>query len=226
MLTIILAAGKSTRFAAEGYTKPKYLLETPTGESIMERQVETLRDAGHKVLFVGRHEDKSAVGHAMINILSQRQEPFEFTHTWLDMSPEGPLGTAWEVRSWWARKEPVVFIYCDIIFDKRLLDSFFHVIDGYHPESAIIGFESNQDRYTRIPDTDWAASGIFYFEDGEKLMNKMRWADKGEFNGLPDMVYSYENNASILDNSVVDVGIPNDYRNWMAENGKPVPPWR
>lgn len=226
MLAIILAVGKSTRFAAEGYTKPKYLLETPTGETIMERQIKTLESAGHQVMFVGRHADKPQVANVMVRILMKDKSPFEFTHQWLDVDTAGPLATAWEIRSWFHRKQPVIFVYCDTIFDKATLDSFEHVIDGYGPEAAIIGFESNQDRYTRIPGTDWAAGGIFYFADGEKLIEKIRWAEKGEFNGLPDMVYSFDNNASVLDNSIVDVGIPQDYRNWMAENGKPVEPWR
>lgn len=226
MRAIILAAGQSKRFSEAGFPLPKYLLHTPDGRTVIETIVDNLTKAGHDdIVFIGREEDKKAMRGTVLKILNTSKEPLKFSFDWLSRKEQaaGPLGTAWAARAWMDNPFPVLLHYCDVLADAPTLAEFEFSANTH--EAALVVFESEDARFTRVPDSELCASGIFYFKRASDFIRRTRFAPKGTTNGIPDIVYGYEDWFAFLSHEIVDLGVPQDYRNWMAANGKPLKPW-
>lgn len=221
MRTIILAAGRSERFAKAGFPKPKSLLPMPDGRTLLEWQVDTL-DAKH-IYIIGLRQDVPALLSTIKKIISRLPNGYNFRGIWLDEKTAGPLDTIWKARSWIEHHEDFLFVYCDILpLECFQLNPFTYKKNS--DDARMVVFESSDERFTDAEMVGFKESGIFWFRNGNDVISKMRWAKRGEYNGLPDIFGSFENKLEVAwgNSCFADLGVPNDYRNWMAEQGAPL----
>jgi len=239
--TIILAAGRSERFAAAGFAKPKSLLPMPDGRTLLEWQVES-QSAKHTYI-VALNEDKKAFLPTVLKISSRLPKGRSFSGLWLKEQTMGPLDTLWNIRSWLESNEDFLFMYSDILITVPEKATYSHPMDFHlgrfsdpdlhKTDARIVIFESDDARYTSSSILKgYKQGGIFWFRSGADVVEAMRWRPREELNGLPDIFQIINNRKSKdiiiagqipwADSLFVDLGTPQDYRNWMAEQGAPL----
>ena len=215
ILTIILAAGKSKRFSEAGFPKPKTLLPMPSGKTLLEEVVHSLDP--EDLLFVGEKSHTKAMFGTIRKLLFSDLNYFR--HVWIHET-DGPLATAWEIRSWLDHPKEILISYCDILLDPGITHDFVRSMRDMDMDAGIVGFDSPQDRFTTVKDSSLKASGVFYFKSGRDLIRRMRFRKKQETNGLPEMVYLYEKWGLFDASSVLaDLGTPTDYKYWAGKRG-------
>lgn len=220
MLTIILAAGESKRFAQAGYPHPKPLLPMPDGKTLLEWQI--LRAPSEDLLFVARKSDMDELYGKVINTLRHPDSPEQLRHRWIRES-KGPLDTLWQCRSSLERNTEILIMYCDIVPGKDFLRDFIIYMRAFDFPAGLVSFDSVSKRFTHVPGTNQKCSGIFYFKNGMSVVNKIRFMPKEELNGIPDIVYKFDGwSYYSADDNITDIGVPNDYFYWMAEQKSPV----
>jgi hypothetical protein len=203
MKSIILAAGQSQRFAEAGCPFPKALLPTPDGKYLIEWVIERL--------------PKSEITVVVYEGFDKRIYPAVYPYSVLEVPPAvGPLQTLYHARKL-LDAQSVLITYCDNLIDFR---AFYEKSLGMDASMEL--FASREKRFTYFKGN--AEGGVFYFKYGAELRRRMKPPFLPE-DGIAKMVKTYEKKSFIFSNDHLDLGIPRDYKRWMAENGKPVSEW-
>lgn len=203
MISLILAAGNGTRFAAYPYPKP--LLPMPDGRPLIAWACDRL-PAGERVI-VMREQDQAAlapwIGAAECIALAR--------------VTNGPLASAWAARD--VLYGELLILYCDVVLD---CVAFVRAARRCSAPYACVTFTSNDPRYgywngrqvvEKQAVSTRAVSGAFYFRDAAVLLDRAApFADTSA--GIPslldDQTFCYH------DDGVIDVGTPADYEAFIG----------
>lgn len=220
MLIVILAAGRSRRFSEAGFTKPKCLLPAPDGTPLLSYQIDRLN--GDNLLVVGRKEDKPSISTVLLLARMMPNAPRRFKSAWIDEQP-GPLASLWAVKKYLDVPDNVFVAYCDVMPGLRTIGNF--LSSAHNVDALQLALKTDNPRFTQIGD-GLVDGGLFWFRTGHHLVELMSQGERGEFNGLPDIVRATKRHAYVLDSESVDLGVPSEYRMWMAREGAPIEEWK
>jgi len=185
MNIIIPMAGWGTRLRPHTLTVPKPLIKV-AGKTVTERLIdEIIRSAGiqpEQIVFIIKPEFGPAVEQMLQNIAAQYNVPARIVYQ------KEALGTAHAVYMAKDYLEGPVFIaYADTLFkgDIRLdpqADAVIFVKKVSHPEQfGVVQLDDNGDKIIRFVEkpkefvSDLAIIGIYYFKNGEKLRDEIRY---------------------------------------------------
>lgn len=222
MQTIILSAGRSSRFKEDGFPFQKCMLPMPDGRTLLEWQIDYLRP--EKLLFISREEYRTPE----IGLLKKiRLTMPNVTTVWLQHKTRGPLDGLWHARNFIAKDEELLIAYNDELVAPELLDEMLVKARRYRYQAAIVAFLTDNPRFTPVPHSDLFAGCTYYMASSTDFLSKVRKAEKGEMNGVPDIVYQYRHRLyyQIPEGKIIELGTAREYRWWMAEQGKPVEEW-
>lgn len=220
-LTVFLAGGQSKRFAAAGWVKHKSLLPMPDNRVLLEWSFENIPT--QEVLFVALKEYGASLMPKIYNIHRQNKSIEEIKHAWIKKATSSPLETLWSLRSFLDYEREILIHFCDVITPPDLLEWFLVTAQGSEGNSALIGTEYAGERLTLVKDYDLADCGIYWFRHGNDLVDAMeRERKRLEKPAIYDLVYSLKNWGVYATPEVVDLGVPEEYFNWMAEQGTPM----
>lgn len=222
MQTIILSAGKSTRFKEEGFPYQKCMLPMPDGRTLLEWQVDYLRP--EKLLYISRHEYRNdeiglikKLGYSLANI----------TSVWLQKNTKGALDGLWEARKYIEKDEELLISYNDELVAPEEIDEMVRKCRRDNYRAAIVAFITENPRFTEVPNSDLFAGCTYYFANGGDFLKKVRSNKKFEDNGCPDIVYRYRHRLyyQVHPDKIAELGTAREYRLWMGKQGHPVEEW-
>lgn len=224
MRTVILAAGKSERFARAGFPKHKLLLPMPDGHTLLEWVVRAYDQDDYLLLL--REEHLNSLKGTIARILARDMRDKSFVVARTNKETHGPLDTLWKFKEWLNHPHPFLLVYCDILpFSPAKVERLIGV-GSDNADMRMVVFPSEDERFTDASKPGMKESGIFWVRSGTQLVNAMRYMKREDINGLPDVfaVYSDDKRAEYVfeGDEIVDLGVPRDYRSWMAEQGRPV----
>lgn len=222
MQTIILSAGNSTRVKESGFQYQKCMLPMPDGRTLLEWQVEWLNPT--KLLYISREAYKQQESGLIRKIgLTQNN----FIHVWLQHRTKGPLDGLWHARNYIEKNEELLISYNDELVAPEMITEMVEKCRKYKFQSAIVAFITDNPRFTDVPRSDLSAGCTYYFASGRSFIEKMRSADKGPQNGVPDIVYSYKHRLyhHVPSDKIIELGTAQEYAWWMAQQGDPVENW-
>lgn len=203
MISLILAAGNGTRFAAYSYAKP--LLPMPDGRPLISWACDRL-PAGDRIVVV-RGQDKAALS------------------PWLGASEcitlpsvtPGPLASAWAARDYLYGE--LLILYCDVVLD---CITFVRAARRSTAPYACVTFTSDDPRYgywdgkgvaeKEVVSTH-AVSGAFYFRDAAVFLERAAPFISSPA-GIPALLDG--NTFCHQDDEVIDVGTPADYEAFLV----------
>jgi len=222
MQTIILSAGKSSRVKEEGFPYQKCMLPMPDGKTMLEWQVKWLRP--EKLLYISREEYHSTEAGLIKKL---RMTIPNFTSVWIQHRTRGPLDGLWQARNFILKDEELLIVYNDELIAPEVLDEMIERSRRYNYPAAIAAFLTQNTRFTDVPGSDLSAGCTYYFANGGEFLKRLRRAEKGEKNGVPDIVYSFRNRLyfQVPTDKIIEVGTAREYRLWMAQMGSPVEEW-
>lgn len=209
MKAIILSAGKSTRFAKEGWTIPKHLLPMSDGRRLIEWQEARMFWITPNVTTVLRKEHVDA----------SRQYIRGKIATVADSS--GILNTFLQVAYLALTREPIIITYNDSFLR---LDEY-KILAEMSPwlEVVSVVFPSREKRFN-YPVKGFADGGIFKFKSGWTILRAMTkfpppYTDKMGFYLLAKQLRARTYYTS---STHADLGTPKDYVSYMSNHGQKV----
>lgn len=222
MQTIILSAGRSSRFKEDGFPFQKCMLPMPDGRTLLEWQVDYLRP--EKLLYISREEYRKQEAGLLKKI---RLTLSNVTSVWLQHKTRGPLDGLWFAKNFIEKDEELLIAYNDELVAPELLDDMISKARRYKYQAAIVAFLTENIRFTDVPQSDLSAGCTYYLASGKDFLRKVRGASRGEANGVPDMVYKYRHRLyyQIPEDKIIELGTAREYKWWMAKQGKPVEGW-
>jgi len=181
---IITLAGKSLRFAREGFKKDKFLLSTGKNSIVLDHVVQMFNpnDSFHFII-----SNKQSKKKGLKNIILKTVQKGKIYI--VDDHNKGPVYSVLKLKGL-DEKEPVIISYCDFFVKwdyQRFLrniyaiDGSIPVFRGFHPSSftgtlyAYVksnkknNFISIREKksYTKNPNKEYASCGIYYFKSLE-----------------------------------------------------------
>jgi NDP-sugar pyrophosphorylase family protein len=215
MLTVILSAGRSTRYSQEGFTCQKSMLPMPDGKVLLEWQLRQL--IYDELLYVSREEYKKEE----LAKLKRIRFNTPVKTVWIQKPTEGPLDGLWAVRKYLRTDSELLIAYNDEIISKNALLSMLDKARAYKYGSAIICFHTDNPRFTPVPKTKLFAGCTYYFRSGKDFLRKCKGKPRGAENGVPDIVYAYRHWLSweIEKRDFIELGTAREYKIFMAEQG-------
>ena len=215
MITIILSAGKSSRFGGNS----KSMLLGPDGKrTVLEYQIDELEPDFLSLVFLG--SQRKQVQDTIFKI-SQRKNQV----TWLKLlwqvwlkETTGPLDSARQSVTALAGESEILISYNDVILPHDTILEFVSECRYGEYDAGICVFKSDNKRFQRDPSGEFCNSGLFYFSSGSLFTELAENAKAGDENGIPDLVYALENILYFdVTDKVIDIGIPEDYNKWIGK---------
>lgn len=222
MQTIILSAGRSSRFKEEGFSYQKCMLPMPDGRTLLEWQIDYLRPA--KLLYISREEYRKTETGLLKKI---RLTHPNVTAVWINHKTRGPLDGLWHARRFILPDEELLISYNDELVAPELLDEMVEKARRYRYQAAIVAFLTENPRFTEVPNSDLYAGCTYYMASGKDFLKKVRGAERGPLNGVPDIVYKYRHRLyfQVPSDKIIELGTAREYKWWMGKQGKPVEAW-
>ena len=218
MLTVILSAGRSTRYSKEGFTCQKSMLPMPDGKVLLEWQLKQL--PFDELLYVSREEYKKEEMAKLKRI--RFNKPLKTV--WIQKPTVGPLDGLWAIRKYLRTDSELLIAYNDEIITRDVLLAMIYKARDYKYGSALICFKTDNPRFTPVPRTKLFAGCTYYFRSGKDFLRKAKGKPMGSENGVPDIVYSYRHFLSFAaeKGDFIELGTAREYKSFMAEQGTPV----
>lgn len=222
MQTIILSAGKSSRFGVDGFPYQKCMLPMPDGRTLLEWQVDYLRP--EKLLYISRSEYRRQEESLIKKIRLMKPN---VTAVWLNQPTRGALGGLWAAKNYISMDEELLIAYNDELVAPEELDEMVSKCRRSNYRAAIVAFITDNPRFTVVPNTDLFAGCTYYFANGEEFIAKVRTNDKDAENGVPDIVYRFKHRLyyQVHPDKIAELGTAREYKFWMGKQGKPVEEW-
>lgn len=216
MKAIILSAGMSKRFSNAGCPTPKHLLPMPDGRRMIQWHEDRMLSLTSDVTTVVLECHVEATRKYLVGKIATIKRPI------------GPLDTLFryiQKRPGVLRtKEPVIVTYNDHVMD--LYE--YRVLAGLSPwlKAIQVVFRSGADRFNYVSG-DLADGGVYKFSSGYVILAAMLrfpppYSDKV---GLHHLIKGIPRKSVMVSSTHVDLGIPEDYKLWMAKKGCPVNDW-
>ena len=218
MLTVILAGGKSTRFTHEGFPKQKHLLPMPDNRTLLEWQVEFLRP--EKLVFISRLEYKNSERTTLMKI--NRMVPSNFMTVWIDKPTTGPLDGLLFARSLLNTDSELLISYNDELVLHGVLQAMIDRCRKYNYVSALIAFNTDNPRFTPVPNRPGLFAGCTYwFRSGKDFLKKAKKLKVASDVGCPHVVYSFRHwyAHEAKKGEVIELGTAREYKMWAAKQG-------
>ena len=189
---LILAAGVGRRLSTQGNAAPKCLLEFG-GQSLLERHLRILRNAGIHEIVVGVGYQADRIQQTISRLGAQ-----DYTRTVYNPHfDRGSVVTLWALAAELAKADGVLLMDADVLFDHRmiarLLDAHsancFLLDREFEPGDEPIKLCAQQDRLvefrkTITPDLDYDLIGesVGFFRFGSGLAKRLATATERYFN--------------------------------------------
>ena len=210
MIAVIPCAGDGGRFKAAGYDVPKPLLPMPDGRTLIEHVASSLPMC-KQIITVSKPK------------LTLSQEMF--SASWLPVhvkrKTRGPLDTLMEARSLLRVDDELLISYCDCFLPDNQCSEFVDEMRARRRHAGMVCFPSSDARFQRIPNGEFAMSGIFYFKSGRQFaQTAMRYRENAEVS--PGHVafaihwLGFNMCAAWVTDNIVDLGVPETYRAYLA----------
>lgn len=212
MKAFILSAGQSKRFSEAGCTVPKHLLPMPDGAKLIEWQEDRMLMLTEDVTTVvlKEHEDMTRryIRRKLVSVAKSN----------------GPLDTFFRVAPLALGREPVIVIYNDHYMTFQEYKIFADLSPWL--DAAQVVFSSHADRFNYVY-KGYADGGVYKFRNGTVILKSMArkrppYTDK---DGMYMLVERAKTKTYMISSSYRDLGVPSDYKLWMAEEGNPVHDW-
>lgn len=216
MITVILAAGKSERFSR--YGMPKAALPGPDKKkTVLEYVIDSIEPIFCMVVYSKDH--KTTMRKTIMNISQRKGSKDWLRLLWHVMveKTSGPLDTAYKAISALKYQDTDILIsYCDVILPASITHEFVEKCRAGGYDAGIAVFDSEDRRFQRnILGT--CNSGLFWFRSRDQFCELAESLPKDDINGIPDVVFSLDNIFPInVTESVIDIGVPEDYERWIA----------
>jgi len=175
MKILIPAAGEGSRFAKQGYTFPKPIIDV-NGSPMLQRVVENLSfpDAEHIFLLRKEHCDKYHIDVMVKNFAKNTKVVI------VDSLTEGAACTALLAKSLINDDDALLIANSDqiieyskenfkILKDHTKADSFIYVFNDTHPKWSFVKLDSNgfvNEVAEKNPISNIATCGVYYFRHG------------------------------------------------------------
>lgn len=210
MKAIILSAGRSSRFAAVGWTIPKQLLPMTNGDTLIEWQVQRMKKITKDVVVVLNKEHylttRKYVNGCKIRIVKDAP---------------GVLNTILQILPEFFTKEPVIITYVDSFMQQYE----YSILAAMSPwlEAINVVFSSDDKRFN-YPVDGFADGGIYKFKSGWKFIQLIAkypppYTDK---DGTYLLVKVAKQKTFMVSSTHTDVGTPDDYSRFMHKFGMKV----
>ncbi len=225
MITVILSAGKSTRFKHEGYVNQKSMVPMPDGRTLLQWQVERL--APERLIYITRAEYRKSEEPMLKTLRFRDFRHKEMKVLFIEKKTAGPLDGLWAVRKHLRTKEELVIAYNDELIEHDVLKRFVSQARINARSAGVVCFSTDDKRFTRIPKMDFACGCTYYFRSGLEFVKLMAKNDRGPTNGCPDIVYASKTWFPFFldEDEYIELGTANEYKNWMSQQGFPVQSW-
>lgn len=225
MITVILSAGKSTRFKQDGYVNQKSMLPMPDGRRLLQWQVERL--APKRLFYVTRAEYKKSELAVLKTINFKNMPAKRMKVLFIEKKTKGPLDGLWAVRKHIRTTEELVVAYNDELIEQDAYGQFISQARQRAVDASVVCFSTTDERFTRIPGTDFGCGCTYYFRSGLEFIRLMASNKREADNGCPDIVYASETWSPFLleEGEYIELGTAREYRHWMAQQGTPVGSW-
>lgn len=217
-LLVILAAGRSARFAQAGWKYHKLSLPMPDNRTLLEWNID--RYEQDNLFLITLKEHTPQVIPVLHRIFLKKPYEFSLQHRFMQRN-DGPFLDLNKYRNMLGKKHEVIVAYCDMLPGEGMLPHFIAEARESEYNAAIIGI-TPLERHNPIPNTSLADGGIFWFRDGREMVKKMGLIKSQKDMEVKDIVFSYEDYLVCHTDNIVDLGVPEDYRMWMGEQGYPV----
>lgn len=216
MLTIILAAGNNKRFGG----KHKAILKARDGKTVLENIVYNLDADPVFIIAQKKHARQLRKTVGNLSMLGKFRTVY---HGWLKKpTTKGPLDTLWQSREWIQKilnsmdngDCPVVISYCDVLLERKYFNEFIYACN--EKDAGIVVFKSDDERFGDAIPGSFKNSGVFYFRSGKMMLDILKKFPRDSVAGVPDMVHAKgSNNVLFICNEVIDIGIPEDYKEYI-----------
>ena len=215
MITIILAAGNNKRFKG----KHKGALKARDGRTVLENIVDNL-DA-NPVFLIAQRKHRRQLKKVVDKLFPPGSKKL-LIHAWLGKPTSGPLDTLWKAEKWIKAlleaqdngDTSIVISYCDVLLKRKYFNRFIQACENH--ETGIVIFQSDDERFGKsLVWEGFKNSGVFYFKSGKKMLEKLEKSEKLPEYGVPVLVHSLTTNFSFVCNEVIDIGIPEDYEEYI-----------
>jgi NDP-sugar pyrophosphorylase family protein len=208
-------AGSGRRFAAVGYAQPKALLPMPDGRPLISWVIDHL--PRFNLFTIGLRAEQRTLTNGIITARI-RAGTSGGRLLWIDAPTGGPLGTVLTARRYLAGREELLISYCDCFLAEGGADAFVEAArDGEHDAVGVV-FESEDSRFGRTPDGQWAVGGIFWFREARTFVQKAHRVSAPAA-GVPDVLWQC-NYGLAPRLHYVDLGIPKDYEAFLARTDR------
>lgn len=241
MNIVIPMAGLGSRFAKEGYTKPKPFIDV-AGVTMIERVIENVYYPGAKYFLIGRKEHLEQEKELVNEIIKKYQVKF----IGIDKVTEGTACTVLFARKFINNSEPLLIANSDQIVDisipEYINDCLSRNLDGsiltftddeLNPKWSFAKIDTNSfvtEVREKVPISSFATVGIYLFSQGKDFVNSAldmiieNDRVNNEFYTCP--VYNYmmrEGKQIVIFNIQQDqmhgMGTPKDLQNYLVSNG-------
>ena len=216
MITIILAAGNNKRFKG----KHKGALKARDGRTVLENIVDNL-DA-NPVFLIAQRKHRRQLKKVVDKLFPPGSKKL-LIHAWLGQPTSGPLDTLWKARRWINAlldaqdngDTSIVISYCDVLLERKDFNEFIGACNK--KDAGIVVFESDDERFGNAIGP-YKNSGVFYFRSGKQMMTMVESVGPSTKKlGVPSMVYFTKDPTLFVCNEVIDIGIPEDYKEYIND---------
>lgn len=238
MINILIPmAGLGSRFAKEGYDKPKPFIDV-NGKPMIVRVLENLAYPDANYILIGRKDHLEQEK----NLINEIKSQFNVTFIGIDKLTEGTACTALYARYLIHNETPLLIANSDQIVDINIAefidDCFTRKLDGSiltfidqerNPKWSFAKLDGNllvSEVQEKKPISDYATVGIYFFSKGENFVNSaidmLVRNDRvnNEFYTCPVYNYLIEENMRIgiynIDvNAMHGIGTPDDLKAYL-----------